>query len=63
MWDFFKSSQESSFRGVTVIELLGKPPQIIDPRIVRVRRAFLPLKGKNRAFGLGGVDPGGLRLG
>lgn len=61
--DFLKSGQESNFRVVTVIEPLGKLPELFDLRIVRVRRAFLPLMGEHGAFGLGGVNPGGLWLG
>lgn len=63
MWDFLKNRQESSFRVVTVIEPVGKELELSDLRVVRVRRAFVPLKGEHRAFGLGGVDPSGLRLG
>ena len=63
MWVFLKKRQERSFRVVTVIESLGKALELCELRIVRVRRAFLPLKGENRAFGLGGVDPSGLWLG
>lgn len=61
--DFLKSSQESSFRVVTVIEPLGKAPELLDLRIVRVRRAFLPLKGEHGASGLSGVNPRGIWLG
>lgn len=63
MWDFLKSGQESSFRVVTVVEPVREEPELFDLRIVRVRRAFLPLKGEHGASGLTGVNPGGLWLG
>lgn len=42
-WEVLKGSQEISLGGVTVVELLGKAPEISDLRIVRVRRTLLPL--------------------
>lgn len=63
MWDFFKSRHESSFRGITGIELMGKGFKVSHLGVISVRRTFLPLKRQNRAFGLGGVNPSGFRLG
>lgn len=63
MRDFFKGGQEGKFSGITVVELVGKPPQISHLRIVRVERPLLPLQRKHGAFGLGRVNPDGFGLG
>lgn len=64
MWDFFENSQELTLiRGLRLIDLFSKELEVSNLRVVGVVMALVALEGEHRGFGLGGVDPSGLRLG
>lgn len=64
MWDLFENSQELTLiRGLRLIDLFSKELEVSNLRVVGVVMALVALEREHRGFGLGGVDPSGLRLG